>query len=208
MLPKEFTNQALARIWEMKSTVTLRATWMRVLPLIVLLCVSGPGTPGDTPPASAPLEGRLFDGADGFAERPLAEAHIFAVSAKEKAVLGHTMTSKEPGPDKGTWQLNNLPEEGEIVLIGFHEKAKDNLWIQRYTLTGKYNDLSIVSASKADKTFTADPSMKALWSELRRVGWVKQEATAKSANACAVELADALLAAVSKKAAKSSQTGP
>jgi len=133
----------------------------------------------------------LFDGVEGLAERPLAEAHIFAVSAKTKAVLGHAMTSKEPGPDKG-----------EIVLIGFHEKAKDNLWIQRYTLTGKYNDLSIVSASRADKSFSNDPSMKALWSELRGAGWVKQEATAKSANACAVELADALLAAISKKAAK------
>lgn len=177
--------------------------WARVLPLIVLLCVGGAGTSGDTPTTSAPLEGRLFDGAEGFDERPLAEAHIFAVSTKTKTVLGHAMTSKEPGPDKGTWQLNNLPAEGEIVLIGFHEKAKDNLWIRRYTLTGKYNDLSIASASRADKSFSTDPTMKALWSELHGAGWVKQEATAKSANACAVELADTLLAAVSKKAPKS-----
>ena len=111
--------------------MTHRATWARVLPLMILLSVSGPGTPADTPNASAPLEGRLFDGAEGLDERPLEEAHIFAVSVKTKAVLGHALTSKEPGPDKGTWQLN-LPAEGEIVLIGFHEESKDNLWIQRY----------------------------------------------------------------------------
>ncbi len=191
----------------LSKTVSRRAGWGRVLPLTILLCVSGPGTHGDpaiaTAETSAPLEGRLFDGAEGLAERPLAEAHVFAVSAKKKVVLGHALTSKEPGPDKGTWQLNDLPAEGEIVLIAFHEKAKDHLWLQRYTLTGKYNDLSIVSIGMAERTFNADPSMKALWSDLRRAGWLKEEATARSANARAVELANALVATLKKKPAKS-----
>ena len=165
----------------------------RVLPLVALLLVSGPVAPAQTATASAPLEGRLFDGAEGLDERPVAGGHVFAISAKKKAVLGHATTSSEPGPEKGRWQMNDLPAEGEIVLIGFHEKAPDNLWIQRYTLTGRYNDLSIVSARKADKAF-GDVEIAKLWTDLHRLGWVKKKVTAKTSSASAKELVRALLA--------------
>jgi hypothetical protein len=139
------------------------------------------------------LTGRLFD---GVRDSPLPGAYVFAVVPDSKRILAHTTTLAKRGPDHAWWQLAGLPTQGDVILVAFHPQVKANMWMTRFALNGRYNDLRIVSTKLATHTIASDASIKGIWSLLYLAGWISHEMIATRANASAVELADSLIAQI------------
>lgn len=138
--------------------------------------------------SSTTISGRLFD---GVKDSPLPGAHVFVLATDRKTIIAHTITGKERGPLMGTLALRDLPSSGEVVLVGFHEAVKDNLWLLRFTLNGQANDLKIVSTTMAMHTVFAGGN--GVGGLLELAGWVTHETLATRVSDATIELTDTLL---------------
>jgi Mg-chelatase subunit ChlD len=129
---------------------------------------------------------------EGVQNLPYVDAHVFCLADDGVTVLGHSRTMRNP--NSGRWQITSLPASGKVILVGFHDSLKSNMWVEEFDLRGRYEDLGRVRTSMAmagsspDKIAGGGPLQI-----LALAGWIAGEINAANANDRAVTLADRLM---------------
>lgn len=168
----------------MKVPQTMRRSYRCLLCLVIAggfasFCVAQQSTIGPAQPAASAFAGTLVEGVQGL---PYVDAHVFCLADDGVTVLGHSRTVRNP--NSGRWQITSLPASGKVILVGFHESLKSNMWVEERDLRGRYEELGRVETSigiLGQVPLLAGP------------GWLKAEKDVGDANIRAVELANRLL---------------
>lgn len=158
-------------------------------------------------PMKSSVTGRLWNNAGN--PYPISNGYVFALSTDKAEVFGYSRTQPGRGPDNGRFNINNLPENGKILLVGFHPELRSVMAFKQVSLNGKRQDILTLAATIILPSDPSDPNIKArasLFDLLAYAGWIATRKMAADQTQQAMELSEKLLVYVEEKE-KTSESG-
>ena len=68
---------------------------------------------------------------------PIANGHVFALPPNGSRVLAHTQTTGTGSKNTGRWSLSGLPNEGQVVLVGFAGNNPERIAVLAVSVAGR-----------------------------------------------------------------------
>ncbi len=98
---------------------------------------------------------------------PIANGHVFALSPDGSRVLAHTQTTGTGSENTGRWSLSGLPNEGQVVLVGFVGNNPERIAVLAVSVAGRNEQVEgfITQSGRESWNETERNAMEGAWNK-------------------------------------------